>query len=355
MPKISIIFPVYNTETYLVQAVESVLNQTYGNWEILAIDDGSTDGSLDILREYKKKDPRIKVFEFKNNTKLGYVRNFGLTKAQGQYIIFLDSDDFLAPEALELLNDNILKKPKTDVFVWGFKTCKATGKLLKTHTPVKPNTKAGETPFSLGLLCRKGFQPVAWVYAVKRKLIEKHDIKFAEGIYFEDIIFSTKILFHAKKVGIIKYACYYYRKHVASITSKSSKQKIDDKFTAHVQVKSFLREQGVLFQFQSLYMARFLVLCVNTSFHEYFVLPMAGRDNELDAYMYKIRKSKLFRKENLLLLYNIGASIPKKEKGARKAYLGGYHGLKAVKTHYHAHRFIVRIIMKINNKLKRSN
>ena len=353
MTKISIILPVYNTEAYLEQAIQSVLDQTYQNWELIAINDASTDGSLEILERYKKTERRVKLFDFEKNKGQGFVRNFGLNEAHGDYIVFLDSDDFLASKALEILNDNILKKPNTEVFVWGFTTCTAKGKKGKPNLPAKPKSKNGETHFQLGMLSRKGCQPVAWVYAVKRSLIEKHDIKFAEGIYFEDIIFSTQILWCAKKVGVIKKPCYYYRKHQGSITGKASKQKIDDKFTAHVLIKTFLEEQGAFGQYQGLYLIRFLTLCVRTSFNEYLALPMKEKDKELDDYMDKIRKSNLLKKENLLLLLNTAFSIPKNEKVVRNTYISAYFSLKAIKKRYTLYRLFIKFASKIHRTLKR--
>lgn len=346
-PKISVILPVYNTQSYLERALQSVLNQSFKNWELIAINDASTDESLSILKSFAKDDSRIKLIDFKKNKGLGSVRNVGMDQANGDYLVFLDSDDFLTYDALELLNNHILRKPKIEVFVWGFNTCTAKGKILKTHIPSKPDKNIGESSFQLGMLNRKGFQPFAWVYTVKNTLVEKHNICFAEGIYFEDIIFSAQILFYAKKVGVIEQACYYYRKHGASITGKSSKQKIDDKFTAFTQIKTFLEGQKVFQHYQSLYLARFLALCVHTSFNEYFGLPKTERDQELDDYMYRIRKSGLLRNENLMLLRTIGLSLSKNEKSTRKAYLGAYHGLKGIREHYSRHRFFMRLIIKI--------
>ena len=206
----------------------------------------------------------------------------------------------------------------------------------------------GETPFSLSMLGRKGFEPFVWIYMIKKSFLLEHNIRFAEGIFFEDIQFSSQLLYHVKKVKVIRKVLYNYRRHGASITGKSSKQKIDDKFTAFIGIKSFLQEKGVFQQYEKLYLMRFLTLCVHTSFIEYFTLPKTERDEQLDMYMLKIRQSKLLRKENLLALRNLGLSLPKEEKHARKVYLGAYYGLNAIKNRYHMHRIMVRVLEKLN-------
>ena len=100
---ISIIIPVYNVENYLHVCLNSVLKQTYQDFEIICIDDASTDSSLEILKYFEKKDSRIKVLKNDSNKGQGYSRNRGLELAQGKYISFLDGDDWLSPDAFEIL------------------------------------------------------------------------------------------------------------------------------------------------------------------------------------------------------------------------------------------------------------
>ena len=94
-PKISVIIPVHNTEKYLEKCLDSVLNQTFTDIEVICIDDTSSDSSLDLLRAYEQKDPRIRVFSNKINQGQGYTRNYGIKLARGKYINFMDSDDYI--------------------------------------------------------------------------------------------------------------------------------------------------------------------------------------------------------------------------------------------------------------------
>ena len=102
MPKITVIIPVYNTAKYLREAIDSILNQTFKEIEVIAINDGSTDNCLDILNEYALNDNRVKVYS-QENKGLSLTRNFGLDNSRGDYIYFFDSDDILLPLALEEL------------------------------------------------------------------------------------------------------------------------------------------------------------------------------------------------------------------------------------------------------------
>jgi len=107
MPKISVIVPVYNIENYIEECIKSILNQTLRDFELLLVDDGSTDNSLNICREYEKKDNRIKVIHKKNG--LSDARNAGIEKACGKYFCFIDGDDFIANDTLENMYNLILK------------------------------------------------------------------------------------------------------------------------------------------------------------------------------------------------------------------------------------------------------
>ncbi len=349
MVRFSVISPIFNASSYLIESIRSVCKQETQNWELLAVNDASTDSSLEVLQNYQQQDQRIKVIDLKENKGQGYARNLALKKAKGDYVLFLDADDCFAKDALKQLLNIIKKKPKTEVFVWGYSLFQTGKKKRKVFLPQKPDKAKGEIPFQLGMLRRKGFSAVPWVYIVKRSLIEKHDLRFSEGIYFEDIEFTTSLLFYAKKVSVLPFVGYHYRKHPQSVTGRSSKQKIDNKFTAFTQIKTFLEDQGVFHQYQSLYLARFLTFCVYTSFNDYFSLSKNECDQELDEYMYRIRKSKLLKKENLLLLRNIVLSLPKeKEKFVRRMYLGAYAGLSGIKNRYYLHRFLTRLFIRLN-------
>ena len=117
MTKISVIIGVYNAEKYLAETIESVINQTFKDWELILVDDGSTDNSQKIAKEFEEKDQRIKILEKENGGRASAI-NFGLKKAQGEYIAFLDADDLMPKERLEIEFKELKENKKID-FVYG--------------------------------------------------------------------------------------------------------------------------------------------------------------------------------------------------------------------------------------------
>ena len=115
-PLISVIVPVYNVEDYLISCMDSIINQTLENIEVICINDGSTDESLKILKEYEKKDERVKVYS-KQNSGQGTARNFGLENAIGEYVLFVDSDDWIDIETCEILYD-VAKSKELDLLIF---------------------------------------------------------------------------------------------------------------------------------------------------------------------------------------------------------------------------------------------
>lgn len=342
-PKLTIIIPVYKAEKYLNQALDSVLLQSFSGFEIIAVNDASTDSSLSILTGYQKKDNRLKVIDLKENKKQGFARNLAIQKAQGDFIVFLDADDFLGPNTFSYLAKRIKKRPETEVFVWGYRLCNAKGKIKKTLLPQKPEKKLGESPFELMMLNRKGFNAYTCICVVKTTVLKKHKIFFGEKGFYEDVIFSKKLIYHARKVRVIPKAFYHYRKHKGATTGRSSARKIKDKFAVYGQIKSFLIENGTYFRYEKAYKASYLAFCVFTSFNDYFSLSASERNKSLDDFMTALRKGSLLKNDNLNLLKSIANALsPVKEKQSKRFYYMAYYGLKAIKNRYRIHCFINR-------------
>ena len=116
--KFSIIVPIYNVEKYLDKCLKSLINQTYSDYEIICIDDGSTDSSLEVLKKYQDED-RILIYQNDSNRGLSYTRNRGMSYAHGEYIIFVDSDDWIYQETLEVLEKKTINKP--DIIFYNMK------------------------------------------------------------------------------------------------------------------------------------------------------------------------------------------------------------------------------------------
>ena len=218
--KISVIIPVYNMEKYLRKCLDSVITQTYTNLEIICVDDGSTDNSLDILRFYEKKDERIKVFTQKN---LGAsaARNKALDVATGKYISFVDSDDFLQWNAYEILIE-VAEDNDLDLIMFGANTYpKSEGadwvkeKINTTYKVYQPTTyKAHQsTLISEVIFKEKASISFLWLHFLKRSLLEvPRKIRFDETMHLgEDQLFQFTYVPRAKSIMVIEDKLYNYR------------------------------------------------------------------------------------------------------------------------------------------------
>ena len=206
-PKVSIIIPVYNTEKYLDRTLMSVLAQTYEDFEIICINDGSKDNSLSILESYAQKDPRIKVIS-QENQGLSMARNNGLKDAKGEYIYFLDSDDALHPQMLEITVSKIIEH-QADLLC--FKTKGITILNSLSSSISLNNVKTKVTKKALYYRRNKsGFKITfnAWDKLFRRTLIG--ETSFIQGIYYEDYPFVYEILSKSPKTVLLKEKLHYY-------------------------------------------------------------------------------------------------------------------------------------------------
>lgn len=213
--KISVIIPAYNNENYLKECLNSVLNQTYNNYEIIIINDGSNDDTLFVAREFEKKYNCIKVIDNENRGQ-GFSRNYALKFAIGEYILFLDSDDFLEPVTLEVALDRIIKD-KSDLVVFDWKYYKT---INKTYSYVNKDKFFNKTVLKgkecLELLSIKHYFTVNKLYS--KKFLQENEIKYGEGYIYEDIEFWVKVAISAKKVSLIHSPLYNVRISKTSTT-----------------------------------------------------------------------------------------------------------------------------------------
>lgn len=213
--KISVIIPIYNVEDYLEQCVESILNQTYTNLEIILVNDGSTDSSGEICDRYKNIDKRIKVIH-KENGGLSDARNYGIEASTGDYIAFLDSDDWADKNLYMTLYKNI-KKNHADISICNFKKYYSDKDIEKQElNEVKcySNIEALER-----LYCNDAvIMVVAWNKLYKRKVIG--DLRFPVGKIHEDEYLTPMIIYNANKISYINNELIYYRQRENSITNK---------------------------------------------------------------------------------------------------------------------------------------
>ena len=194
--KFSIIVPIYNSEKYLIECLDSLINQTYKDFELLLIDDGSQDNSLSICRDYESKDSRIKVI-YKENGGVSSARNVGIENAHGERILFVDSDDSIDKNALDILNCYQ-------------KELIAFNAYSQKNEEVKIDQKTLEYDFFCGKLMDKLLFS-SWNKVFNLKVIRKFNIRFDEKVRIgEDMLFTYDYLKHIYDVDVINNKLYHY-------------------------------------------------------------------------------------------------------------------------------------------------
>ena len=224
-PKISIIVPVYNVEKYLSECLDSIVNQTLKDIEIICLNDGSTDNSLQILKEYASKDNRIKIID-KENEGLGYTRKVGLTNATGKYILFCDSDDYYSElTAFEELY-NYIEKMKVDVVIFNH---------IENNNIAKRITSVSEIYSQDVIFSYKdidyffGHRVETWKKLYSKKFLDKYDDwYFPKKVYYEDIPFHYQILIRAKMSYFDRYFYTYRIRCNSMMTGKYHSSRILD-------------------------------------------------------------------------------------------------------------------------------
>ena len=236
VPKISIIVPVYKVEPYIHKCVDSILNQTFKDFELILVDDGSPDNCGKICDEYGQKDNRVIVIH-KANEGISSARNAGLDIARGEYIGFVDSDDYIEKDMYEILY-NICEDNKCDIascssiIYFQEKTVINGGHRLIIH-----NKEEAMRVMLEGEL----YDEVVWVKLFKKSVIE--DIRFPVGKIYEDTAFTYKVINNSKRVATIGEPKYNYIKHENSIMSNAIQDIKIDAVIAYKDMYKFMEKK----------------------------------------------------------------------------------------------------------------
>jgi len=208
MTKVSVIVPVYNVEDYLERCLDSLVNQTLKDIEIIVVNDGSPDNSQEIIDKYQNKYPNIHGYQKKNGG-VSAARNFGIEKADGEYIAFIDGDDYVLHNMYELM----YKKAKSgnfDIVACDLNYVYGENEKIEVSCGIKTDTTNIKQMYI-------DMYPCVWNKIYKKKLFN-NDIKFKEGVWFEDVEFLYKIFPYIKSIGVIKKPLNQYVQHQGSIT-----------------------------------------------------------------------------------------------------------------------------------------
>lgn len=222
-PLVSIIIPVYNVEKYLDKCLNSLINQTLKNIEIICVDDGSKDNSLNILKNYALKDDRVVILQ-QSNLHAGIARNNGLKIAKANYIIFLDSDDFFAPDMIESLYNKIIED-NSDVAICGFYKYDNKTQRVKNR-PIQDIfiKRSPFNPLDLGIDTFSFTNPAPWTKLFKKSIFIDNNIKFEDYICCNDLTCMILALACCKKVSTINKCYIYYRANQeTNLTANRSK------------------------------------------------------------------------------------------------------------------------------------
>lgn len=248
-PKITIIVPAYNVENFIAESLDSVLAQTYTNWEIVAINDASTDNTLDLLKKLTEDDERVTIVNCLKNKGLGHARNVGLDIAKGEFVQFLDSDDLLLPETFEILLKQI-EKENADILLFDGEifydnpednelfNSKRTSFYWRKNEYVKP--VSGSEFFARAAINGDWRESVCMTLFNAKAI---RNIRFIEGIVHEDDIFSVKTILNAKCVCVNKGRFYQRRIRTESImTSKRKLSSAEGRLRNIIELKKIEEE-----------------------------------------------------------------------------------------------------------------
>lgn len=219
---ISVVVPVYKVEKDIERCIASILGQTFSDFELLLINDGSPDKSGDICRAAAEKDGRIKYFE-KPNGGLASARNYGMSRASGEFICFVDSDDYIDAECLEFCLSKI-RKTQADMVLCGY--IMENGKSASYVVPEAGIYRGAEINSAMAQLKRKNLIDPAWNKFYRRDFLEKNGMQFPEGEIYEDTDFNLRLLRAKPEIAVSDKCFYHYVLHMGSITRRYNPEKL---------------------------------------------------------------------------------------------------------------------------------
>ena len=271
MYKLSVVIPVYNTEQYLPRCIESLINQTYKNIEFIFVNDCSPQNAEEIIKEYQKKDSRIKYVTYEKNRGLFRARMAGAEKATGEYIAFMDSDDYLEPEALETCYIKCERQALDFVFFDADILNKEKHKNISLNYQRKDCTNPElvyQGPYILKLLIdHKAYSPSPCLNFIRREYLTEIQLDFLPGIIHEDQLFTCLLYLQAQRVSSIHKDFFKRRLREDSImTSKFSMRNMESYFTITAHLSKFADSHPMFREIIDLYLSRMLNAAVWLSY-----------------------------------------------------------------------------------------
>jgi FkbM family methyltransferase len=234
-PLVSVVVAVYKVEKYLSQCLDSLIHQTLKETEIIVVNDASTDNSAEIINDYRTKYPNIRVIQCEHNQGLATVRNIGIRAARGQYIAFIDGDDWADNKMCETMYRRA-KEDDADVLIANanvfYENSKSFGEFFDKHIRKSLDAKLKMIPFELAIDPRVLLlEPVAWTKLYKKSFLEKYALQFEDGMNsYEDICFHFSVLVKARRISLIDEVVIFYRQNRPGQISGRSNRKVFEVF-----------------------------------------------------------------------------------------------------------------------------
>ena len=245
MPRFSVIVPAYKVQAYLHECLESVLTQSYPDLELIAVDDRSPDACGAIIDEFADRDPRVRPVRLPENQGLGGARNAGMREARGDYLLFLDGDDILTPDALRAIADRLKETDEPDVLVHDYARVHWDGRTVRDQAALQL-TERGPAPFRLedrpGLL---HLLMVAWNKAYRREFVEQAGFAFPPGSY-EDTPWTYPVLMTAETIATLDRVCVHYRQRRPGSVPGTTGRSHFDVFKQYDRVFAYIEERPEL-------------------------------------------------------------------------------------------------------------
>lgn len=237
MPKVSVIVPVYNVEKYIRKCLESLISQTLEEIEIIIVNDGTKDNSMEIVKEYQEKYSKKIICLEKENGGLSDARNYAIPYAKGEYIAFLDSDDYVEKNTYKDMYE-LAKKEDADLvecdFYWEYpdKTKEDIGVIYNGKEEMLEKVRV-----------------VAWNKLIKKDILEKTQIRFPKGYRYEDVEFTYKLIPYLEKIAFLKKTCIHYVQRSNSI-SNSQNERTKEIFDVLENVVKYYKEKNIYEEYE---------------------------------------------------------------------------------------------------------
>lgn len=243
--KYSIIVPIYNVENYIAACLDSILCQNYDDYEIIAINDGSTDRSREILNEYKSKTDKLTIISQENGG-LGSARNKGIENAEGDYLVFIDSDDYIDCHMLKQINE-IIKVYDVDILAFDGYRVTESGEIIDIISSDIYTEEYNDLSHKQFLM----LEPTGCTKIYKKKLFIDNSIRFPEKLWYEDLATVFKLSLSAKTLGYYKKSFYYYVQRGESITHSSNVKRMMEIMDAFDEEMNYYKKHGAFEKYYS--------------------------------------------------------------------------------------------------------